>query len=108
MAFKSKYPLMEWSAIEAYMSENIAYKDEARDLITQQLGFAPNLQASRSIEIGMRHSLRLLEEGKITQNRFNRETHNCVKMVQRNIIKYVPEQAHLVNTYKTSQSFIRV
>ncbi len=107
MAFKSKYPLMEWSAIEAYMSENIAYKDEARHLITQQLGFVPNLQASRSIEIGMRHSLRLLEEGKITQDRFNRETHNCVKMVQRNILKYVPEQAHRVDANVAERSFIR-
>lgn len=107
MAFKSKYPLMEWSAIKEYMNQNRAYKDEARQLITKQLGFAPNLQASRSIELGLRHSLKLLDKGEISRKKLQRELYNATLMVQRNILRYVPEQAHRINANVAGRSFIR-
>ena len=108
MAFKSRFPLIEWSAVEDYIYKYPRYKEQAQQLIKQKLGFTPNLQASRNIEIGMRHSLYLLETGKISQEKFNTELHNCTLMIKKNILRRVPEQAHLVNSQNAKQSFIAV
>ncbi|AXG70578.1 hypothetical protein KORDIASMS9_02818 [Kordia sp. SMS9] len=96
----------DWASIIAYDTDDLEHKDQVRKLIVEGLGFEPSLNASRSTERGLRKELKLLEQGKISQNTFNKRLHNGLILIKKYILIRVPEQAHLFDPKEAEAPFL--
>ncbi len=54
--------------LEAYKTENLEYKTQARDIICQQLGYEPLFPLSVSAELRIRNDLKRFELGEISKS----------------------------------------
>lgn len=88
---------VNWQNIDAYAIQDSEYSNEARQLLAKEIGFEPDLRASRVTEIKMRHSLKRLDEGKLTQDQVDYHIKAYANVIKRIILKDIPEQAHLID-----------
>ncbi|MDH7911344.1 hypothetical protein [Winogradskyella sp. SYSU M77433] len=92
----NKHPLMSWSSMDKYLNTKPEYKDEARQLISKELGFKPNLQASMASEIQIRGSIERFHKGELPKEQLEKFVKNMAKYIEDVILEKFPEQAHLV------------
>ncbi len=58
--------ILNMESLALYESENAEFKDEAKKLMVEYLGFEPELGASWKEELWIRQTLKRIKEGKAT------------------------------------------
>jgi hypothetical protein len=89
-------PSMNWDLMNTYLTKNVEFKDESRQLISNALGFEPNLHVSIIPEIQLRSSIRDYQNGQLTKETLNKHLSNMTHFIRTVILKRHPQQAHLV------------
>lgn len=82
--------------MDKYLNTKPKFKDEARRLISKELGFEPNLQASMVPEIQIRGSIERFHKGELPKEQLDKYIKNMAKYIEGVILEKFPEQAHLV------------
>lgn len=90
-------PPLRWSSLDRYFTERTEYAEKARQLITSQIGFEPDLRASEYSEILLRNSLELYNNGKISEKQLNNHISDFSNNVRLKILRHIPEQSHLID-----------
>ena len=65
--------ILNMDALNRYQSENIEFKEEAKKLIADYLGFQPELGASWKEELWIRQTLKRVQEGKATSEQLEQK-----------------------------------
>jgi len=87
---------MSWASMDKYLNTKPEFKEEARQLISNELGFEPNLQASMMPEIQIRGSIERFHKGELSREKLKKHVNTMVKYIEDEIIEKYPEQAHLI------------
>jgi hypothetical protein len=90
-------PSVNWSTLDRYFTENKQYADKARELICNEIGFKPEIKALRQPELSLRNSLKRFDDGDLSQEKLDRHISMYSYCVKKNVLKYMPELAHLVD-----------
>ena len=85
-----------WDNIDTYATKDFEYADKARKLLYDEIGFEPDIRASRVTEVYMRGSLKRLDEGELTQEQVNIHIKDYANVIKKRILREIPEQAHLL------------
>ena len=93
---KFMHPRKKWKTVHAYGTHHIAYKDRAREAITNALGFEPPLETSLLSELQIRNVLKSIDEGKRDPDTFEDVMKFEKSCVKRLINDYNPELNHLI------------
>ena len=83
--------------MDAYLSQNAEYKDQARAIFTKELGFEPNLQASMLPEIQLRNGLKKYDRGELKKEALDKYIQSQTRFIRHTIAKKHPEQDHLLD-----------
>ena len=92
------WELLERKYQHKYETEYVDYKDQARKMIVEKLGFEVNVDASVTAELMLRRMLDRLAKGDAKQENIDRCLDTCLYMTRCKVFKRVPEQAHLIKT----------
>lgn len=96
-----------WEKLEnLYLADNIEYKDQARKLISTELGFEPDLRASMEAELRLRKMLKRHAEGTMSEKTLSSNIEAYSNVIRARIKKNIPEQYHLVKDYETAEDFL--
>ena len=74
---------LSFEKISRYGSENKEYKDQARKILCDRLGFEPDILISHLAELHLRHSLKIMADGKITLKKFEEKITFCAMVVNK-------------------------
>ncbi|GAA3643594.1 hypothetical protein [Flavivirga jejuensis] len=91
---------------EEYKTENLDYADETRQIVCEQLGFEPSLNASCLPELSLRKSLKRFKTGKLEEKKFQVHVETFCNNIKLNILRAVPEQRHLFDR-KEAENYTR-
>lgn len=84
----------EWE--DFYNAQNLKYKDEARKLFINELGFEPSIRASMDFELKIRKQLRKVDEGRLDREIVDSNVELFSNVIRGLIKDYIPEQNHLL------------
>ncbi|MDD7887864.1 hypothetical protein [Flavivirga sp. 57AJ16] len=86
-----------WEKLERYSNEDIEYKDEARKLICQSLGFEPPIHISMVAELTFRQNLKKIASGEISKKILDEQIEIQTNLIINTLIpKYAPELSEFV------------
>lgn len=92
-----KPTVVKWSSLKRYFSERTEYANQARSLISEEIGFKPHIMASYYSEILLRNSLEVFDQGKITDTQLQKHIVAFSNNVRLKISRHIPEQTHLID-----------
>ena len=88
--------LANWEKFKRYGENDIEYKDQARALLTEALGFEPPIQFSLMGEVAIRKTLREIANGEDNQRILENKIELYSESIRRMIPEYAPEYNHLL------------
>ncbi|MEE9361961.1 MAG: hypothetical protein V3U92_05125 [Cellulophaga sp.] len=98
---------MSWQRFEKeYLVENVEFKDEARRILTKELGFEPNLRVSIGVELLLRKTLKWRAEGGLSDEKFNSRIELYANTTRSMIKDFIPEQYHFVKDHKDGSDIL--
>lgn len=74
---------LPYKMVVQYSQENKEYKDNARDILCEHLGFEPDILKSLKAELYLRHLLKKIDDGKLPKERLKEGISFCVKIVKK-------------------------
>ncbi len=87
---------MKWKHFDRYEKENLEYKDQARAMICERLGFEPPIPISITGEMTIRKILRKMDNGEHVGDNLNYQLDVQTDVIKKRIPKYAPEYQHLL------------
>lgn len=94
----SKHKTISWDDLVDFETKDIAFKDQAYKLFTDELGFAPAHEACMYQQIMLRGSLRRFEAGEISSDNLEHHVKTYSQIIRGLIPKYAPHQISLLET----------
>jgi len=88
---------MKWNRFDRYGKIDIKYKDQARKMICDRLGFEPPIPISIPGEMTIRKILRKMDSGEHVGDNLNYQLDLHTGLIKKWIPKYAPEYNHLLD-----------
>jgi len=88
---------MKWNHFDRYGKIDLKYKDQARAIICQHLGFEPPRPLSITGEMTIRKILRKMDNGEDVGDNLSYQLEVQTNAIKNRIVKYAPEYSHLLS-----------
>ncbi|MEO1033386.1 MAG: hypothetical protein AAFX55_18505 [Bacteroidota bacterium] len=93
--------MTHWDRLNRYVYKDGKYKDQARKIICDSLGFEPPIFISMIAELTFRQNLRKIDLGLISKDVLEQQIEIQTELIEKTFIpKYAPDLVELVKSHK--------
>lgn len=86
----------DWEKFKRYGDENPEYKNKARELLCDSLGFEPPIHISMASEVTLRRILKKLDDGECGQETLDFQLNFQTRLLKRIVPEYAPNQSDTI------------
>jgi len=93
--------MTHWDRLQRYATKDVQYKEQAREIICNSLGFEPPIHISMIAELTFRQNLRKIDLGTIGKDILEEQIEIQTELIEKTFIpKYAPDLKKFIKDRK--------